>query len=165
MNPLAIRQLTIAELPLCEPYGKAFHEEKQVPGTFNMTVFIQNWTLYLEKCNGVLLGLWNEDKLVGGLGGMIVPDITTGTPTATEFFLFIDKDYRGSSAWYRLIQRFREYGKSRGAQRLRMEQLILPAESDDLAKMLRENGLACAYFKMGLRPIEIGWDGPIESLT
>lgn len=162
---LSIRSLTIDELPLCEPYGRAFHAEKQVPGEFSIDVFVRNWTVYLTQYKAVLLGLWDGERLVGGLGGMVVPDLTTGIPTATEFFLFIDQAYRKGSGFVRLVDQFKCYGRAHGAIRMRMELLLMP--DDDVFAVTPESAspaqrLDRVYRKRwGLSPIAVGYDGAI----
>lgn len=155
VRTLTIRPLTIEELPLCEPYGKAFHAEKDVPGEFSMEVFLKNWTTFMTHCHGIILGLWDDGRLVGGLGGMLTPDITTGTLAATEFFLYIAPEHRGGTVLIRLINRFREHGKLYGAARLRLALTIQKGE-DVFAPRLDS-----LYRRIGLRPVEIGYDGPI----
>lgn len=153
---LTVRPLTIEELPLCEPFGRAFHAEKQVPGAFAIEPFVKNWTLYLTQCKAVLLGLWDGDKLVGGLGGMVVPDLTTAVPTATEFFLFIDPAHRKGGGFIRLVDQFRAFGKANGAVRLRMALLLKDGE-DPFAPRLGN-----VYRRLWkLRPVEVGYDGAL----
>lgn len=154
--PLAIRPLTIEELPRCAPFGEAFHAEKQVPGAFSIDAFVKNWTVFLTQYKAVLLGLWDGEKLVGGLGGMVVPDLTTAVPTATEFLLFIDPAYRTGSGFIRLVDQFRAFGKANGAVRLRMELLLADGE-DPFAPRL-----GTVYRRRWkLRPVEVGYDGEL----
>lgn len=165
-KPLVIRPLTVEELPLCDAHGRAFHAEKGIPGEFSLDVFCRNWEAFLAHYHGIILGLWDEEQLVGGLGGIIAPDLTgihrdTGLPvlTATEFFLFVEPAYRGYPWWLHLIEQFRAHGAARGASRLRMVTMILPGSTlDRQAKIL-----AWKYQKLGLRPIELCFDGPIEA--
>lgn len=159
---LQIRPLTIEELPLCEPYGQAFHVEKEIPGIFSIQMFCRNWTTYIQQFNGIILGLWDGDKLVGGLGGMVAPDIAavnpeTGAPilVATEFFLYIDPEHRKGDWWIQLIEQFREFGKSKGATELGLSITLLKDE-DPLVKIL-----SWKYRKKGLKAKEIGFRGKI----
>ncbi len=153
---LTIRPLTIEELPLCEPYGRAFHAEKDVPGEFSIETFVKNWTEFLSRYNGIMLGLWDGETLVGGLGGIVCPDLTTGIMTANEFFLFVDETHRGGTNWIKLVNQFREFGRSKGAQRLRLARMV-PKGEDPLGSRLDR-----AYRRIWkVRPVEVGYDGPI----
>mgnify|MGYP003385239990 CR=1 FL=1 len=150
-----IRQITIAELPLCLPFGQAFMTEKQLPDQFSEETFLNNWTAYLTRYNGVILGLWDEARLVGGIGGIVCPDVYTGVPSLTEMFWYVDESCRRTLLAARLQCRFRAWGKERGAQRFRMIHMLEPGETPSTVK------LAGFYERMGLRPIEVGFDGPI----
>ncbi len=161
---MEIRPLTIEELPLCEPFGKAFHAEKDIYGQFSGELFVKNWTIFLTRCHGVIFGLWVDGILGGGIGGMVAPDLSaidpvTWTPiiVATEFFLYIDPDYRKGDRWLRLIEQFRAFGKSKGATRFRIGAPILKGEEMDRAA----KALAHHYNKMGMRAIDLGFEGPI----
>lgn len=171
-----IRPLTLEELPLCAPFGRAVHAEKDVPGEFSIELFVQSWTLFLTRCNGVLLGMWVDDRLVGGIGGMITPDFyavdpETGAPvlSATEFFLYLDPEYRKGDRWLQLVAQFRAFGRSKGATRYRIGAPIKKSwEFDRAVRTVKgrvldraARVLAYKYRKMGLRPIDFGFEGSI----
>lgn len=153
---LQIRPLTVDELPLCAPFGVAFMTEKQVPGTFSLEIFTKNWTMFLTQYPAIILGLWRGDRLIGGLGGMISPDLNTGEQIAIEFFWYVDADARHGTWPLRLLTRFRHWGAEHGAARLRMIHLLDLNESPSTVKLAR------VYAKLGLRPIEVGYDAPIQ---
>lgn len=150
-----IRPLTLDELPLCLPFGEAFMTEKQIPGVFNPEVFLKNWTAYLTQYPAVILGLWRGRSLVGGIGGIVFPDLNTGEKIAIEFFWYVGKDDRGSSWSARLPLKFKHWARTQGATRLRMIHLLEPNETPSSVK------LADFYASLGLRPIEVAFDGPI----
>ncbi|MGL5934086.1 MAG: hypothetical protein ACRCZI_00535, partial [Cetobacterium sp.] len=108
---LSIRPLTIDELPLCLPYGPAFMEEYHLPGTFSQKTFLQNWTLWLTSFPAIMFGLWEDVHLVGGIGGMIHPDLNTGDLLAIEFFWYVDPAYRNTLLAARLPLTFKKWGK------------------------------------------------------
>jgi len=152
----AIRPLTIEELPLCVPFGQAFIEEKQVPGTFSPETFIKNWTLFLSAYPSTIFGLWQDKQLVGGIGGMIHPDLNTGVLCAIEFFWYVTPAYRKTLWAARLPLTFRKWAKRHGAERFRMVHLLEPGEDPAAVK------LAEFYTRtLKLRPVEVCFDGPI----
>lgn len=163
---LSIRPLTLKELKLCEPYGKAFYAEKGIPGEFSIQAFTKMWTGYITQYNGIMLGLWDGEKLVGGLGGMVAPDINSGLLSAVEFLLFVDQPYRGGDGWIRLVDRFFEWGKSKGAVRKRLATMLLKDEDPFFKKSRDGKSQARALDRLyrrrwGLRPVEIGYDAPM----
>lgn len=151
-----IRPLQIEELPLCAPFGKAFHLEKGIHGDFAIDVFVKNWTVFLQSYPAIIYGLWDGDRLVGGLGGMVTPDLTTGTLSAVEFFWYVDPAYRTGTWPFRLVKAFRKWGKHQGATRLRMVHMLLEGEDPSQVR------LAHVYQQLGLRAIEVNYDGPID---
>lgn len=163
---LSVRPLTLKELRLCEPYGQAFFSEKGLPGEFSIAAFVKKWTAYITQYNGILLGLWDGEQLVGGLGGMVAPDINTDELSAIEFLLFIDPRYRGGDGWVRLVERFWQFGQAKGATRKRLATMLLPDEDPFFRKSREGRSMARALDRIyrkrwGLRPVEIGYDGPM----
>lgn len=153
---LRIRPLTIEELPLCVPFGQAFMQEKKVPGEFSPETFLKNWALFLSAYPSVIFGLWEGRQLVGGIGGMIFPDLNTGTPCAIEFFWYVDKDYRNTIGAAKLPLAYRQWAKEHGAKRFRMVHLLDDGEDPKAVKLDR------FYRKtLKLRPVEVCFDGPI----
>lgn len=151
-----IRALGLNELPLCLPFGEAFTVEKQLPDKFDPDVFLKTWTGYLTQYPAVIFGLWDGARLVGGIGGMVFPDSNTGVKAAIEFFWYVDPVYRNTLGAARLPLRFKAWGKQHDAKRLRMIHLLMPGETPSTVK------LAGFYGSLGMRPIEVAFDGPIE---
>jgi len=150
-----IRALTVKELPQCKVFGQQFMAEKALPGTFNLKHFTATWTTFLASGQGVIYGLWNSETLVGGLGGFLFPDLNTGEQTVIEAFWFVRNEDRGTTWPVRLVHAFRKWGKKRGAQRFRMVHLLMDGEDPSTVKF------AGFYQKLGLRPIEVSYDGEI----
>lgn len=155
-SALAIRPLTVEELPLCVRFGQAFMTEKQVPGEFSPEAFLKNWTLFLSAYPAVIFGLWDDKELIGGIGGMIFPDLNTGTPCAIEFFWYVDPAHRNTLGAARLPLTYKKWAKEHGAKRFRMVHLLEEGEDPKAVKLDR------FYQKtMKLRPIEVCFDGAI----
>ena len=152
---LSISHLLIADLPLCEPFGIAFHTEKCIPGEFHVETFVRNWTQFMESGIGTILGLWRGETLIGGLGGIVVADLTSGEMTVNELFWYVQPDARHGTWPIRLIKELKIWGSAHGATRLRMVHILMPNESASTVK------LAHVYRQLGLRPIEVAYDGEI----
>ena len=156
VEAMVIRPLTVQDLPLCETFGRAFMAEKQVPGTFSLHTFTRNWTVFLTQYPSIILGLWQGDRLIGGLGGMVAPDLNTGEPIATEFFWYVTPEARHGTWPLRLLTQFRKWGAAQGAVRIRMIHLLEPDECPSTVKLAR------VYAKLGFQPLEVAYDAPIE---
>lgn len=152
---MEIRPLALEDLLLCESFGHAFHAEKAIPGAFSLEVFLKNWSTFLGSGIGTIFGLWNGMNLVGGIGGIVVADLTTGELVVNELFWYVDPAFRKGSWPIRLLHEFRRWGREKGAVRLRMVHILMPNESASTVR------LAHVYRNMGLRPIEVAYDGPI----
>jgi GNAT superfamily N-acetyltransferase len=150
-----IKPIRVDQLPLCYKFGRAFHEERDVPGTFSEETFCKNWTLFLQSPITTMLGLWKDGQLVGGIGGIVMADLTTGDMAASELFWYVDPEHRGGSWSVRLIKEFRAWGKSIGATRFRMVHMLMKTEHPSEVK------LHALYEHLGLRAVEVAFDGPI----
>lgn len=153
---LAIRPLTVEELPLCLPYGPAFMEEYALAGTFSNDTFLKNWTTWLTAFPAVLFGLWEDQHLAGGIGGMIHPDLNTGDLLAVEMFWYVDPAYRKTLLAARLPLTFKKWGKRNGAVRWKMVHLLAPDESPSTVKLAGFYEGVCK-----LKANEVVFDGPI----
>lgn len=142
-----IRLLRVEELPLCEPFARAFHEELSLPGVFSMEAFTKTWSFLLTcpTLSAVILGLWDGETLIGGLGAMMADDLNTGAPTANELFWFVDAAHRKGPGAFKLVREFESWGDAHDARDFR------------LVHMLSKDGLRFEkiYERMGYRPIEV----------
>lgn len=151
MPAVTIRPLTVEELPLCERFAREFHEEKQLAGRLDMAVFLRNWTCFLTDHPAVLLSLWHEDRLVGGLGAMVVPDLSDGRLTASELFWYVTKGARkGLDAW-KLVDAFESWGDLHGVEEYRLSHLLLPGEDPATVR------LAPIYRRKQYRALDVGY--------
>jgi hypothetical protein len=155
---MQIRELHQDELWLCSQFGQEFHDEK-VLGAFSFDVFFKNWTAIYTQGIGIIFGLFDDqDQLIGGIGGVVTDDLTSGLSTMHELFWFVEKAKRHTTGRWplRLVYRLREWGKLHGATRLRMVHLLEPGEDPATVR------LADIYTHiLKLRPLEVVFDGPI----
>ncbi len=155
-SALTIRPLTIEELPRCLPFGPAFMKEKDLPGEFSPETFLKNWTLFLSAYPSVIFGLWHEKGLVGGIGGMIHPDLNTGMLYAVEFFWYVDPAHRNTLGAARLPLTFKKWGKRNGAERWKMIHFLDKGEDPTAVKL-------AAFYRDALKMSanEVVFDGPL----
>lgn len=148
-----IRPLTIEEIPLCIPFGRAFHAEMQLPGAFLPDTFVKNWTTFLAQFPAVILGLFKGDTLVGGISGMMTPDLFDARLTAQEFFWFMDEAHRSGTGAIRLLRAFEAWGREKGATEVRMVHMVGKNDAQ----------LERIYRKLGYRTLEVCYIKPLTT--
>lgn len=154
-----IRALTIDELDQCGPFGEAFHQEKAHPDAFSLSVFLENWERFYQQGIGVIFGLFEDDDvLIGGIGGLLAKDLTSGTLTLNEMFWYVQNDKRHSTGRWplRLITQLRTWGALRRAKRFHMVHFFTNEQKPNDVR------LSAIYTKMlKLEPSELGFVGAI----
>lgn len=146
-----IRPLTLTDYDACVPFAKEFYAEKQIPGQFDANRFLPTWATFLSKSDAVILGLFHDERLVGGLGAVITPDLYDGRLTATEMFWYVTKDARvGLDAW-KLVDAFEAWGEAHYVDEYRMTHILLPGEDPSTVR------LAPLYKRKKYRPIEVNY--------
>jgi len=146
-----IRPLKPHEIHLCVPFGQAFHEELHLAGQFIPQCFVDNWLLFLASYPSVILGLWKDETLIGGLGGMVAPDLYDGRNYAQEFFWFIGKDHRSGTGALKLLRAFERWAVDQQAVEIRMVHLT-GVQADDLDAF---------YRKLGYTQVEVCYRKPL----
>ena len=144
---IVIRPLTVEELPLCVEGAQDFHREFDLPGQLIPEVFIRNWTTFLTTYTATILTAWKDDRLLGGLGALVHPDLNDGRLVATEMFWYILQDARGTDAWKQLLEAFIVWGE-------------LHATETRLVHMIggkHDKALDRIYCRKGYRPLELGY--------
>lgn len=146
-----IRPLKVHEIHLCTPFGEQFHQELHLPGQFIPEHFVNTWLMLLSSCPSTILGLWQEDTLIGGLGGMIAPDLYDGRLYAQEFFWFIGKPHRHGTGALRLLRAFEQWARDHQATEIRMVHLVGS----------QEVSLEALYRKLGYATVEVCYRKPL----
>lgn len=147
----SVRALTIEELPICVEHAKAFHIEKQLPGSLVPDVFLKNWTSFLTNYPSVVLGLWIEGEIAGALAALVTPDLSDGRITATEMFWYQRPEYRSGLNAFKLIDAFEDWGHEQGAVEFRLMHMLMPNEDPATVR------LAPIYKRRKYRPLEVGY--------
>jgi hypothetical protein len=141
-----IRQLSRVELPLCVPFGRDFHREFNLPGDFKPSVFLRNWQTFYDRYEAAVIGLWDGPRLVGGLGCMMVPDLSDGRLCGQEMFWFVDPAHRKGSAPLRLLTEYGKWVEAHGSSEARLVHLCGGVNDERLDKL---------YRRMGYKPVEV----------
>lgn len=141
---MIVREIDSTELPLTVPLAKRFHDQAGFDSEFSETRYAATLMQALES--GILgaFGMFDGDKLVGLLLGIIGPQFLVEANLAQELMWWVEPEYRKSLNPIRLLTLFEEWAKTNGAQAIVMARFT---EADD-------NRLDKFYKKRGFREIE-----------
>lgn len=153
-DALTIAPLPIEKLKACIPFAQRFHAEMKLPGKLLETVWLKNWTTFLSSYNAEIHALYKGEELIGGLGGMIVPDLLDGRLCAHEMFWFMHPDHRVGTGAIRLLKHFEQWAQRHDASEVRMVHLV--GNHDEQLKRI--------YEKMGYRCLEMCYRKPLSPL-
>lgn len=140
---MIIRQATIEDLPRCSKAAQEFYGSAQSLGSFDLDKFVAMWTMLLGNGTGVIFLLFQDEEIVGALGGVAYPDAYTSRLIASEFYWFVGSQSRGGGV--RLYRLFEEWARLRGCSELRMVHLL-----DSMPEKV-----ARFYDRAGFKPLEV----------
>lgn len=75
--------------------AEEFFKTSKFLRNFSREVATRNWTLFIQQGWGVVFILEEEGRVVGFLGALKFPDISTGEMKAQEIGWFVTKECRG----------------------------------------------------------------------
>lgn len=139
------RFLDVEDVARLEPLAKQFYGEGHLPGELDWDVFRGWWEKWLTEGTGIIIAAENEGKLLGVIGGLFSPSVTTGALELNEMFWFMDRDARGQGAGKALLHEFIHAGRSAGVEGISMVHLC-----DEVG-----HGLAKAFQGIGFNPLEV----------
>ncbi len=132
-----IRKAVEDDLLDCLMLFKQFHKESKLPYSWDakktQAVFLQ--TLALEEIEVFLAEV--DGETVGYLCCQVMEPLFSTEKVATEIAWFIHKDYRKTSAGFRLMTTYEEWALSQGAKYVNMAYLESIA---DLSKVYEKKG-------------------------
>jgi hypothetical protein len=126
--------------------GSQFFLEFKLPGIFSGDYFIAVWEEILRGGSGAMWVSIQNNDIVGGIGGVLSPDLFTGDTMAMEAFWFMRRDCRGSFDSVKLLTTFEEWGIQVGAKRIVMIHLC----PDNYSHLQAES----VYQRRGYIPLE-----------
>lgn len=116
--------LTPEELPRLRSIGHQFTADAKLPHPFNETHFENIWRSLITHGFGVILYEDDEHgKILGALAFLVNPDTFSGVQTASETFLYVLPEARGSGLASRLLVEFEKEAKSRNCKEVLMVSL------------------------------------------
>lgn len=126
-----IRPATIDDVPRLIQMGRKFHEEALADKGLGYAPLdlIKYYITLMESPIAIFLVADVEDKVVGSIGGMIVPwNMDFSQLILMEQWWWVDPDYRGGKVALDLEEGFIQWGKDNGANRIIMVSIILDKE-------------------------------------
>jgi len=91
------------------PYKKVF---------FDIGQWADRWFNLISSGAGKIFGLWDKNKIVGGIGLILFPALEDGVMTTTEAFWFVDEKSRGGGL--KLFITAEKWAKESGSKRMNM---------------------------------------------
>lgn len=114
-----IRNLTIKDIPDALRGAEIFSSESDYvnadPNTFAVTV-----SNLIRSDDGIVIGEFEGNVMIGALGGMKYKCPISGTPTAAEIFWFVFPEHRSKFAGPRMMKKFEEWAKEKHCRKLIM---------------------------------------------
>lgn len=124
--------------------GQQFFLEFKLPGIFSGDFFVGMWEQILRDAKGAMWVSIQGDAVVGGIGGVVTPDLFTGDVMVIEAFWFMHPMCRGTLDSVKLLTSFEEWGALIGAKRVVMVHL-------DTSEETAAEGI---YRRRGYMPLE-----------
>lgn len=151
---IVCQTLSRRQLPQCVPYARLFHAEFDLPGEFKPSVWLRNWQTFYDRYDGVVFGLWKDSRLIGGMGAIIIPDLSDGRKIGQEMFIFIDPQERVGAGFLKVIRAFHTWGK---AHKLETRLVHLHHKNETDGQREQAARLQRFYVKQGYRKLETGY--------
>lgn len=132
-----IREAVEDDLLDCLMLFKQFHKESKLPYSWDakktQDVFLA--TLPMEDVNVFVAE--TDGEIVGYICCQVMEPLFSSEKVASEIAWFVNKDYRKTSAGFRLMSAYEEWAEGRGAKYIGMAYL---EEIADLSKVYKKKG-------------------------
>ena len=135
-----IRKVTTEDLPKMFDLAAEFYSSSEFLEGFDIDIFINNWTKFINTGIGII---WILNDFDGCLGAMKYLDVNNGELIATELFWFVSSDKRGDGI--KLLKEFEMWAKTEGCKKIIMVHLT----------DLMPESVASIYKWHGYKPMEI----------
>jgi len=80
--------------------------------------WVDRWKNLINMDAGVIFGLKEKARIIGGIGLVVFPALEDGASTCTEAFWYVDEKNRGGGI--KLFKKAEAYAKARGCARMNM---------------------------------------------
>ncbi|AFM54649.1 GCN5-related N-acetyltransferase [Celeribacter phage P12053L] len=132
-----IREAVEDDLLDCLMLFKQFHKESKLPYSWDakktQDIFLA--TLSMEDVN--VLVAETDGEIVGYICCQVIEPLFSSEKVASEIAWFVNKEYRKTSAGFRLMSAYEEWAVGRGAKYIGMAYL---EEIADLSKVYKKKG-------------------------
>jgi GNAT superfamily N-acetyltransferase len=132
-----IRKALVEDLPRIHACASEFYAASKFLRRFNLERFVSAWTDFLETGVGTVFVAEDGGEVTGCIGGVVYPDLYSGTLVATEFFWYVRERHRGAGV--RLYHAFEDWARERRCSEIRMVHLT-DSMPERLAKVYRRFG-------------------------
>jgi GNAT superfamily N-acetyltransferase len=150
MAPVRITAATIDDVPRILECAREF--TAILPDCpLDESHYSQFWRGALQSRAGIILLLEEDDgRVVGGIGGMIHPDLLTGRLCAVELFWYVKREHRRGLWPVRLLKGFEVWARRRGCATVAMiyMQASMPERMKGFYEQAGYSLYECGYRKV-----------------
>lgn len=111
---IEVRELGAEELGEAARFGDEFLAMSGYPGKFDPVRWTLCWRAMLAGGTGVMLGLFEDGRVIGALGGAWMHDLKTGTKQTAEICWWVRPEKRGHGL--RLFKAYEAWARRIGAR-------------------------------------------------
>lgn len=138
-----IRLLRLDELPLIVAHGKEFFAEYQplfAPATFVPEIFLDTITQMILWGQVDILGLFDGETIIGGIGLSKTPDMFDGTLMGKELFFYVQPSHRKGTTTMKILKAMKAWAQDNKIARLYLVHLHFGALQDKLERVYTHYG-------------------------
>ncbi|MCK5019000.1 MAG: GNAT family N-acetyltransferase [Candidatus Peribacteraceae bacterium] len=130
-----LRQATSKDIPWMLDEGKKFLSLMSETKNYYNRDHLSGVLNFILK-EGIMYVTEDEGKLVGAIGGMIVPNVFNGDiKDLGELFWWVPEDYRNTRSGYLLMREFTKYGENAGVDNVVFSSMeFSPINEDAMTK-------------------------------
>ena len=137
---LRLEHLTEESVGKIVPLGPEFANEAKGLFEFNADCFVRHWTQYLQLNVGVVLAVFDDDRVVGTLGLILGNDFMDDAPTMAEAFFYVSQPYRTQKVGTMLLDAAIRIAEAKGTKRFMMASINNTDTEIDVGKMYARRG-------------------------
>ena len=148
---MTVRPVTLDEIPKLGMILKEFEKESEFV-SIDSDYCAARCREFVENGRGTVLGLYDRNgEIIGGLGAILGPELSTGKMIAVEAFWFVHPEKRGRGLL--LLDAFEKWARKRGADYTAMVHMVDSHPSE----------LKTLYVSRGYKLVEMHYVKPVTS--
>lgn len=137
-HTVAIRECAVEDLPKLAACAAEFYAASKFLKVFDLDRFCRAWEGFISSGMGVIFALECGADIVGVIGGISHEDLYGGQRVASEFFWFVQHDFRGTHGM-RLYRTFEEWARLKECSQIRMA-CLMDSEPEQMATLYTRLG-------------------------